>query len=115
MDTAYKIYVSILENRLKIQIEGKDLLPDAQAGFRKGRVQWTIYILKHTTDKELQQKGGKVYEFFVDLKAAFDNLNRQKFIQTIKNLGINTDLMNRITEIYEETSVKNLANELYTE
>ncbi|XP_057322541.1 uncharacterized protein LOC130665929 [Microplitis mediator] len=35
--TAYKVYVGILERRLKMEVEGNGLLPESQAGFREGR------------------------------------------------------------------------------
>lgn len=37
LSTAYKIYASVLANRLKKEMEEKDLMPEDQAGFRKGR------------------------------------------------------------------------------
>ena len=35
--TAYKIYASLLNDRLKRDVEEKGILPDTQAGFRKKR------------------------------------------------------------------------------
>lgn len=36
MQTAYKIYVEILERRLKAELEGKGLLPESQLGSGQG-------------------------------------------------------------------------------
>lgn len=50
MATAYKIYTEIIRKRLVVEIEEKKILPDGQAGFRKGRSTIdNIYILNHDT------------------------------------------------------------------
>lgn len=36
-----------------------------------------ICILNYAIEKEMQKKEGKVHTFFVDLKAAFDIVNRE--------------------------------------
>lgn len=43
--TAYKIYAGILTERLKAEIEEKGALPATQAGFRRSRELWTMYML----------------------------------------------------------------------
>jgi len=35
--SAYKVYAEILRNRLEIEVERKNLIPESQTGFRKGR------------------------------------------------------------------------------
>lgn len=53
--TAYKIYAEILRKRLEKEIELKGMLPEGQAGFRKGRSTIdNIFILNH-----LIQRGKK--------------------------------------------------------
>ncbi|XP_063912632.1 centrosomal protein of 290 kDa-like [Zophobas morio] len=37
LNTAYKIYAMILDERLRKEMEARGMLPDGQAGFRKGR------------------------------------------------------------------------------
>jgi hypothetical protein len=37
LNTGYKLYASVLSERMKREIEEKGVLPDSQAGFRKGR------------------------------------------------------------------------------
>lgn len=37
MSTAYKVYAAVLANRLRKEIEEKELVPESQAGFRKER------------------------------------------------------------------------------
>lgn len=54
--SAYKIYAEILRNRLEREVEEKKLLPESQAGFRKGHSTMdNIYVLNHI----VQRKKGK--------------------------------------------------------
>ncbi|XP_033362843.1 trichohyalin-like [Bombus vosnesenskii] len=77
MDTAYKIYAGILDERLKVEIEDK--LGESQFGFRKRRgVKDAVYVLNHIIDKQLSGERGELYACFADLKAAFDRVNRKK-------------------------------------
>ena len=59
-------------------MEAKTILPESQASFRKDR--GTIdnaYILQYV-ERQTQKPEGKVYAMFVDLKAAFDIVKRDK-------------------------------------
>jgi hypothetical protein len=48
LNTGYKLYASVLSERMKREIEEKGVLPDSQAGFRKGRgTVDNVYILDH--------------------------------------------------------------------
>jgi len=77
MDTAYKIYANILNKRLKKEVERK--LEEGQFGFREGRgTTDAIYVLNYVVNREIARKRGKVFAFFVDLKTAFDKVNRIK-------------------------------------
>ncbi|XP_025267961.1 golgin subfamily A member 6-like protein 6 [Camponotus floridanus] len=79
LDTAYKIYAMILEEKLRKEVERLKLLPETQAGFRKRRSCIdNIFALKIIAEKTITKKKGKFYVFFADLKAAFDKVNRKK-------------------------------------
>jgi|GEM_PF-6408525 len=85
MDTAYKLYAMILEEKLRKEVDRLKLLPETQAGFRKGRSGIeNIYIMKTVAEKALSRKGGKLYIFFADLKAAFDKVDRKKLNEAQK-------------------------------
>lgn len=78
LDTTYKIYAMILEERLRKETERLKILPETQAGFRKGKSYINnIYILKTIAEKEIKKKKGKLYVFFADLKAAFNRVDRE--------------------------------------
>lgn len=105
LNTAYKIYAMIMEERLTKEMEERGVLPDGQAGFRKGRgTVDNIYILQYIVERELNKKGGHVYALFVDIKAAFDNVDRGKLWRCLRERGISEYLVRRMEEAYKETS-----------
>lgn len=76
--TAYKIYAEILRKRLEKEVEIKEMLPESQSGFRRGRSTMdNIFILNHLIQKK-KKKGEKekIYMMFADLKAVFDKVDR---------------------------------------
>lgn len=100
------MYVEILRNRLKEVIETKGMLPESQAGFRKGRSTMdNIFILNHIVQREKVKERGddKVFALFIDLKAAFDKVNRGKLWKILEQKGVGCSLLNRIKGLYEET------------
>lgn len=102
MDTVYKIYVNILNRKLMEETEMK--LQETQFGFRKERGSIdAIYIMNYIINRELKKKGGKVFAFFADLKAAFDKVNRRKLNDMMGKLRINNNVKSRIMETYKET------------
>lgn len=101
--TAYKIYAEILRKKLKKEIELKGMLPEGQAGFRKGKSTIdNIFILNHLIQRK-KRKGEKKIYMFADLKAAFDKVDREMLWKTLKRKGIKTKAVSRIEKIYEET------------
>jgi len=67
----------VLANRLEKEIEEKGIIPEWQAGFRKKKgVIDNIYTLNYIVGREIE-KGRKVVVALVDLKAAFDSVDRR--------------------------------------
>lgn len=78
LPTGYKVYTEILRERLEKEANEKKILPEGQAGFRKGRSTMdNVFILNHIAHRGKAKKE-KTFALFVDLKAAFDTVNRCK-------------------------------------
>lgn len=78
MHTLYKVYTMVLAERLREELEGKEIVPQNQTGFRKGMgTVDNIYVLNYLANRQLGRKGGKLAVMFVDLKAAFDSVDRR--------------------------------------
>lgn len=104
--TEYKIYTDVLRRRLEKKIEEKNLIPESQAGFRRGRGTLdNIFILNHIIQRKREEKNSKVYTLFIDLRAAFDKVEGKKLWERLKVKNINEHLIRRIKDLYEETKV----------
>lgn len=102
LNTAYKIYASILNGRLKKKAEGR--LSENQFGFREGRGAINaVYVLNHVINKEVGKTGGKIFTFFTDLKAAFNKIDREILRNRLREIKIRRKLRRKIEEIYKET------------
>lgn len=102
MNTVYKIYASILNAKLEMEVELK--LREVQFGFRRNRgTMDAVYTVNYVANKELGKKSGKVFAFFADLMAAFDKVDRRKLNKIMRKIGIEDNLRRRIMESYKET------------
>ena len=95
MGTAYKIYASILNERL--EKEATDKLKKGQFGFKKERGTNMIYMLNYVVNRELNRKEGKIFAFFT---AAFDVVDRRKLNELMKKMKIEKNLKLRIMDKY---------------
>jgi len=104
MPTLYKVYTGVLGERLREEIEGKRIIPPNQTGFRKGMgTMDNVYVLNYLVNKRLETKKGKIIAMFVDLKAAFDSVDREVLICTMRQRGIREGLIERVEEVMRET------------
>jgi len=99
---AYKIYAAILAERLREKIEVTGSLPKTQADFRKGKGNMNnVMILQQIINKQASKKRGKVYGFFINLKATFDKVDRKILWKAMEEKGIRRGLIERVKEFYE--------------
>ncbi|XP_011068949.1 PREDICTED: uncharacterized protein LOC105154867 [Acromyrmex echinatior] len=84
--TAFKLYAEMLKNKLEKEAEKKRMISETRReGSKKG-------------------ENGKVF-MFVDLKAAFDKVDRGKLWDCLRKKGISESLVRRIEKTYEEIEV----------
>ena len=43
-----------------------------------------VYVLNYLINRQINKKGGKMVAFFIDLKAAFDSVERGKLIEAMR-------------------------------
>lgn len=106
MSTLYKVYMGVekLAERLREEVEGKKILPGNQTGFRKGLGTIdNIYVMNYLANRQLVKRGGGLITFFVDLKAAFDSIDRKVLVEAMKEMGIRAGLVGRVEEALRET------------
>ncbi|XP_071577718.1 uncharacterized protein [Temnothorax nylanderi] len=102
--TAYKVYAAVLAERLRKEVEEKGLLPPNQTGFRKGvGTTDNIYVLNYLINRQVNRKKGKMVVLFVDLKAAFDSVDRRILMEAIRKSGVREGLVMRCKELLGKT------------
>lgn len=85
-------------------MDEKGIVPQNQTGFRKGLcVMDNIYVLNYLVNRQLGIRKGDLAALFVDLKAAFDSVDRKVLIETMTERGIREGLIERVEEIMRET------------
>ena len=83
---------------------------EAQAGFRKGYFTIDhnyIYTLSATTEKYLSRTGGKLYAAFIDLRKAFDSVDRASLFLTFVKAGLSGPFLNAIKAVVSCVRVHN--------
>ncbi|CAG2220663.1 unnamed protein product [Mytilus edulis] len=97
---AYKLYCSVLNNRLTEWLDEREVINDEQNGFIKGRS--TIDHVSTLTSIIETRKKCKLSTFvsFVDFKKAYDTIDRSLLFNKLTDLGISTKFMCALQAIY---------------
>ena len=107
LNTSYKIMTGLMNERLKNWLEKNKKIEESQNGFRKGYgTQDLIIIMNTIIENKIKEKRGKVWVMFLDLKAAFDKVNRKIIFQKMRDMGIQGNMMRLIEKIYKESKNK---------
>lgn len=63
-------------------------MPPNQTGFRKGvETIDNVYVLKYLINRQIERKG-KLILVFMDLKAAFNSVDRKQISETMRRRGV---------------------------
>lgn len=104
MPSLYKIYAEMLAGRLREELEEKGVLPPNQAGFRKEiSTIDNIYVLNYLINRQIGGRGKKVVALFIDLRTAFDSVDRRVLIRAMRKRGIGEGLIERVRELVGKT------------
>ena len=104
-----KIYTSIINRRLIFVTSLYSTISENQAGFREGySAVDNLFVLQGVICRYLAKKHGKLYIRFVDFKAAFDSVHRDKLWLALNHHGIKGKLLKSIKSVYK--SVRSCVN-----
>lgn len=68
MPPLYKVYVSILADRLREEVEERKLLTESQLDFRKGRKTLdAVYVMNYFLNRQVSRKKGELVALFVEV------------------------------------------------
>lgn len=62
-----------------------------------------IFTLNYLVNRQISRAGGKLVAFFVDLRAAFDSVDRGKLIEAMRDRGVREGLIDRCEDMVRET------------
>ena len=110
----YKLYSSLLNNRLSVWSENNDKIVDEQNGFRKKRR--TIDQLSSLTNIIDTRKKLKLSTFcaFIDFKKAYDYINRDKLWERLQHIGISIKTLIAVKSLYTSVSCCVRVNNFHT-
>ena len=96
-----RLYASILVRRLVDYTEQRDLRSDIQLGYRPGHS--TIhqaFVLQHVIDKHRPLKA-PLYLCSVDLKSAYDRVQRPLLWDLLQRLGVQGKMMGAVYSLHD--------------
>lgn len=103
VNAVVKLFTFLLYIRLENWVNSKDILPEFQAGFRRGRgTSDNIFVLNALIQKALNTIKGKLFVLFVDFRRAFPSLNHLLLWFKLKNYGISTKIIRILASLYSK-------------
>lgn len=95
-----------LTEKLGEELARGGMIPPNQTGFKKGMGTIdNIYMLNYLINRQLDRKVAldRIVALFVDLKAAFDSLDRGILIKAMRERGIRKGRIERVVKVLSET------------
>ena len=97
-----KLYCDILNVRLSMWTEANNVLSDTQNGFRRDRnCQDHLFTLSSIIETRLKTKKDTV-ACFIDMRKAFDRINRNLLWYKLKTLGLPDHFSSTIQSLYNQ-------------
>lgn len=102
MSSSYKVYATKLADRLRKEMEEKEIVPESQAGFReeRGTVD-NLYVLNYVVERQIgerEESSGGVHRS----ESGVDSVDRGLLGRCLEEGRVNKRLKERVMEIYEE-------------
>lgn len=99
-----KILARIITDRLSPITEA--YLPESQAGFRPGRGTIDMIFTLRQIQEKIREQHSSLHAVFIDLKKAFDMVNRQALWQILGKFGCPPKLVNIIASFHTDNKVQ---------
>ena len=94
--TAYKVYATILQQRLVSGLEGRN-------GFRKGHSTiHAIALLRWIMEGAPLTKDTELHIAFLDWRKAFDKVNRRGLLSAMRRIGVSEEMCEAVEGIYQD-------------
>ena len=114
-DTIGKIFVGMINHRLRNLCETFDIFSEEQNGFRiDRRGEDNIYVVNEIIEMCIRT-GRKGYIAFIDIRKAYDRVDRDCLFKVMEQLGIPEKFRNIIIDMYTNTKMKFILGDIQTE
>ena len=101
----YKVFSSILNDRVVDWLDQSKLLTDEQNGFRKGRsCLHHIFTINTLVNNKCRTNKDGFFGAFVDFRKAFDSVDRPLLYHRLVNAGVDGKVLELIKQMYAHTS-----------
>ncbi|KAL3696407.1 hypothetical protein R1sor_010483 [Riccia sorocarpa] len=96
----------LLEARLNLWCEERDIRAPAQAGFRRGYSTLDHCLVLRTLCEKAKHSRKTLFILFVDFAKAFDTIPREKLWFSLSKLGVPGDLVTSLIRLYQKVLIK---------
>ena len=103
-DSSYKIYMSVIRNKIEEHLRVNKEIMEIQAGFTdKGRVEDNLFLLQYCVEQSYRKKK-PLFVTAIDYAKAFDSVRRNKVIDIMKKYKVHPEVISSVVAIYGEDS-----------
>ena len=100
----FKLFCSILNERLVSHLNDKDIIVDEQNGFRKDRsCLHHIFSLTSIVKKYIKKSKKGLFAVFIDFRKAFDYVDRALLANKLAKIGITGKIHTVLQSIHQDT------------
>ncbi len=115
LSTVYKLYASVLNNRLVTYLDKENIYAEEQNGFRKKRSCTDhVYTLSTILRNRIAQRQS-TFIAYLDAEKAFDRIDRDLMLYKLLKVGVHGHLYENIKAIYSKSLCSISINDLLTD
>ncbi|CAL4189931.1 unnamed protein product [Meganyctiphanes norvegica] len=100
----YKLYMSIIKDKIESHLLRNDLVKFNQTGFTKGgRLEYNHFLLQYLVKDNIENKGNKkpLIMTAIDYTKAFDSINRENMMKCLIEYKIHPYIIDTFAKIYQ--------------
>ena len=99
-NVSYKIFMSIVREKIELHLSENHAVLDTQAGFTKGgKIEDNLFILNYCVEKSYRSKK-PLYVTSIDYSKAFDSVKRDKIIRALMLYKVHPKIIDAVAGIY---------------
>jgi hypothetical protein len=97
-----KLIAKVYAIRLDVYVEdSKDILPEEQCGFRRGRSTTDMMLVSRFLTEQANLSGVDMFQIFVDLTKAYDSVDRSLLWMILERIGVPPKMRKAITNMHQ--------------